>query len=77
METTQGISLYNYLHLKVAKMLFLLLSFMFCLQQYQRTRRQNRLCKGWGEVVQIMYTHVSKCKSNKIKIKKNLRFSHK
>jgi hypothetical protein len=26
--------------------------------------------KGWGEVAQTMYTHVSKCKNDKIKGKK-------
>jgi hypothetical protein len=41
--------------------MFFLLSFMFFLQQNWRTR-------GWqrGKVAQIMYTHVSKCKSDKI-----------
>jgi hypothetical protein len=56
---------------------------MFFLQQNQRTRGWNRFCpeagRGRGkelgrprqEVAQIMYTHVSKCKNDKIK-KKNL-----
>jgi hypothetical protein len=57
-----------------------LLSPMFSLQQNQRTRGQNRFCPeagvGWGggagekegerEVAQTMYTHVSKCKNDKI-----------
>jgi hypothetical protein len=53
---------------------------MFSLQQKKiwRTRGQNRFCPeagggsegGVGEVSQIMYTHVSKCKNVKIK-KKN------
>jgi hypothetical protein len=40
---------------------------MFCLQQNQRTKGQNRFCLGGG---QIMYTHVSKYKNDKIKKKK-------
>jgi hypothetical protein len=50
METTQGISPCSYLHLKLAKMLFFL-SYMFFLQQNQRTRGQNRFYPevGWGE----------------------------
>jgi hypothetical protein len=44
------------------------LSLMFSLQQNCRTRGWNRFClEGWGEGVQIMYTHVSKCKNDKIK----------
>jgi hypothetical protein len=52
---------------------------MFSLQQKKiwRTRGQNRFCpevgggreSGVGEVSQIMYTHVSKCKNVKIKKK--------
>jgi hypothetical protein len=75
MVTTPGISLYSYLYLKLAKMLcFFLLSLMLSLQQNQRTRGQNRFSSeavwGLGEVAQIMYTHVSKCKNDKIKFKK-------
>jgi hypothetical protein len=41
---------------------------MFSLQQNQRTRgRMEAGGQGWGEVAQTMYTHVSKCKNNKIK----------
>jgi hypothetical protein len=56
-------------------MLFLL-SLMFSLQQNQRRRGRNRfswkrgLGGRWevgGEVARTMYTHVSKCKNNKIK----------
>jgi hypothetical protein len=28
--------------------------------------------RGWKEVAQIMYTHVSKCKNNKIKFKNKI-----
>jgi hypothetical protein len=52
-----------------------LLFFMFFLQQSQRTRGWTRFCPevgvgGRGEVAQIMYAHVSKCKNDKIKFKK-------
>jgi hypothetical protein len=68
MEAMLGISLYSYLYLKLAKTLFFLLSLMFSLQQNQRTRGQNRFWWwGKGEVAQIMYTHVSQCRNNKIK----------
>jgi hypothetical protein len=43
---------------------------MFFLLQNQRTRGQNRFCLeagAGGEVAQIMYEHVSKCKNDKIK----------
>jgi hypothetical protein len=55
-----------------------LLFFMFSIQQNQKTIGQNRFCleagtcgRGcgcWGDVAQAMYTHVSKCKNDKIKI---------
>jgi hypothetical protein len=71
METAQGISLCNYLHLKPAKTLsFLLISVLFfnkIREQESRTRSPQRRV---GERVQIMYTHVSKCKNDKIKILK-------
>jgi hypothetical protein len=51
---------------------------MFSIQQNQKTIGQNRFCleagtcgRGcgcWGDVAQAMYTHVSKCKNDKIKI---------
>jgi hypothetical protein len=48
---------------------------MFSLQQNQRTRGWKRFCleagRGWeGEVTQTVYTHVNKCKNNKIKERK-------
>jgi hypothetical protein len=50
---------------------------MFFLQENQRTRGWNRFCleAGWvggmgREVAQTTYTHVSKCKNNKIKAEK-------
>jgi hypothetical protein len=48
-EATLGISLYSCLYLKLAKnAMFFLLSLMFSLQQNQRTRGQNRICRKWG-----------------------------
>jgi hypothetical protein len=49
-----------------------LLSPIFSLQQNQRTREQNRFFLKtagvfWGEVAQTMYTHLTKCKNDKIK----------
>jgi hypothetical protein len=45
---------------------------MFSLQQSWRTRGQNRFCleagEEWEEMAQIMYTHLSKCENDKIKI---------
>jgi hypothetical protein len=71
METMIGISLHSYLHLKLAKTLFSLLSFMISLQNWRRG--QNRFCleargceegkKAGGEgrgMVQTMYTHMNK-----------------
>jgi hypothetical protein len=72
MEAMLGISLFNYLYLKLAKTAMSFLSLMFSLQQNWKTREQNRFCleEGywavWG-VVQTMYTHISKCKNDKIK----------
>jgi hypothetical protein len=49
---------------------------MFSLQQNPRTRGRNRFCLeavGVGrEVAQTMYTHVSKCKNDKIKAEKKM-----
>jgi hypothetical protein len=43
---------------------------MFFLQQNWGTRGWNRFYPGQGEESQIMYTSVSKCKNDKIKLKK-------
>jgi hypothetical protein len=75
MEAMLEISLYSYLYLKLAKMLCLsyyLLCFLF---NEIRTRGRNRfyLQAWWGRgggVAQTMYTHVSKCKNDKIKERK-------
>jgi hypothetical protein len=52
-----------------------LLSLTFSLQQNWR-RRQNRFCPkvGGEEVAQTIYTHVNKCKNNKIKGEKKKKF---
>jgi hypothetical protein len=71
MVTTLGISLLS-LSQTSKKAMFSLLSLMFSLQQNQRTRGWNRFCLEAGNgglVAQIMYTHVSKFKNNKIKLK--------
>jgi hypothetical protein len=70
----KGISLYSYLNSNWQKCHAFLIVFYVFLQQNQRTRGQNRFCSKMGEVAQIIYTHVSKCKNDKIKIFKN---SHK
>jgi hypothetical protein len=79
METTQGISLYSYLHLKVAKSLcfsFHLIWFFFQKIGEQEGGTGCAWGQGWGgvEVAQIMYTYVSNCKNDKIKIRKHIYF---
>jgi hypothetical protein len=77
METTQGISLHSYLYLKLAKM-SCLSYYLLCFFSYKigekeggigSAQRQGGRGAGWGqgEVAQIMYTHVSKYKNDKIK----------
>jgi hypothetical protein len=71
-EAMLGISLYSYLYLKLAKMLclsFYLLCFLF-----NKIREQEgRISSAWKwggqgrDVAQTMFTHVSKCKNDKIK----------
>jgi hypothetical protein len=71
MEAMLGISLYSYLYLKLAKTPCF--SFIFFLQQNQRTREWNRFSLETGgvgqEMAQIMHTHVSKCKNDEIRLK--------
>jgi hypothetical protein len=72
MESMLGISLYSYLYLTLGKtpyFPFYLVWFFFFKkigEQEGGTGSAQRL--GVGEVAQIMYTHISKCKNNKIKI---------
>jgi hypothetical protein len=56
--------------------MFFLLCLTFSPQQNWRIRGQNRFClearvrgKWEEEMAQIMYTHVSRCKNDKIKLK--------
>jgi hypothetical protein len=45
---------------------------MFFLQKWEKKRAEQVLPRGGsrGTVLQIMYTHISKCKNDKIKFKK-------
>jgi hypothetical protein len=69
MEAMLGISLYSYLYLKLAKPLcfsYYLLCFLF--NKIEEEGRTGSAWKQWGgEVAQTVYTHVSKCKNDKIK----------
>jgi hypothetical protein len=65
-EATQEISLYNYLHLKPAKMI----CFSFYVVCFFLNKRARQVLPwGWGRRhgMKTMYTHVSKFKNNKIK----------
>jgi hypothetical protein len=64
MEAMLRISLYSYLYLKLAKTLF------FSSTKLDNKRAEQVLPRKTGRVAQIMYTHVSKCKHNKMKFKK-------
>jgi hypothetical protein len=77
-EAMLGITLYSYLYPKIPKTLcfsYHLLYFLF-----NKIREEDRKSSagsggfGWeevvGEVAQKMYTHVSKCKNDKIKREK-------
>jgi hypothetical protein len=71
MEAMLGISLFNYLYLKLAKTAMSFLSLMFSLQQNWKTREQNRFCpEVSGEGRCPKYTHVSKCKNDNIEERK-------
>jgi hypothetical protein len=72
MEAMLGISLYSYLYLNLAKMIcfsYYLLYFLF-----NKIREQVPRSRMAGEVAQTtMYTHVRKCKNDKVKeVKKPL-----
>jgi hypothetical protein len=72
METTQGISLCSYLHLKLPKTpCFSYFLFNKIAEQEGGTSSAwTGGGEGIEEVVQTMYTHVSKCKNDKIKVEK-------
>jgi hypothetical protein len=70
METIQEIFLYSYLYLKLAKTA----CFPYYLLYFFFTKAENKMAEqilsggqGMGEMAQIIYTHVSKCKNDKIK----------
>jgi hypothetical protein len=76
MEAMIVISLYSYLYLRLAKMICLsyyLLCFLFHKIGEQDGRKGSVQKwgggedRGRGEVSQTMYTHVSKCKNDKVK----------
>jgi hypothetical protein len=68
MEEMLGISLYSYPYPEASKMMSFILSLMISLQQNQTKRGWNRFClEVWREGAQRMYTHVNKCKNDKIK----------
>jgi hypothetical protein len=50
-------------------MFFLIISCFILNKIREQKGRTGSAWKGWGEVAQIMYTHVSKCKNYKIKLK--------
>jgi hypothetical protein len=75
MEAAVGISPHSYLYLKLAKhyaFLIHLLCFLFDKIRKQEAKQVLTRSGGWrsGEVAQTMYTHVSKCKNDKIKERK-------
>jgi hypothetical protein len=73
MEGMLGSSLYSYLYLKLVKMLCLSyypLCFLFNKIGEQEVRTGSAGSRGGGEVAQIRYTHISKCKNDKIKKEK-------
>jgi hypothetical protein len=73
MLTTIGISLYSCLYLKLAKTtVFLVISVSLSTVGEQKggTGSALKMKEGKGRAVaQIMYTHESRCKNNKIKFK--------
>jgi hypothetical protein len=76
MEGTLEISPYRYLYLKLAKMLCLSY-YLLCVLFNKIGEQKGETGCAWkqgGEVgremAQTVYTHVSKCKSDKIKVRK-------
>jgi hypothetical protein len=70
MEATLGISLYNYVYLKLAEMLCFSYHLCFLSNKIGELEGGNRFCLEAGvgrEVAQAMYTDVSKRKNDKIK----------
>jgi hypothetical protein len=73
MKTIHGLFLYSYLFFKVAKMPCF--SYYLSCFFFYEIGKQEPFCpdmRGGGEVAQIIYSHVSKCKNDKIFKKVNL-----
>jgi hypothetical protein len=74
MEALLGISLYSYFCLKLAKPLCL--SYVFSSTKLENKRAEQVLpgrgFGGRGELAQTTYTHVSKCKNDRIKARKKI-----
>jgi hypothetical protein len=74
MEAGRGISPYSYLYLRLAKALFFfIISYAFSSTKLENKRAEQVLPRsrdrgGELEAAQTMYTYVSKCKNDKIKI---------
>jgi hypothetical protein len=67
METTQGLSLYSYLYLELWKYhVFLIIFYVFFFYKIREQEGGTGSAWRWGvgEVVQIICTHVSKCKND-------------
>jgi hypothetical protein len=64
MEAMLGISLCSYLYSKLAKTICLS---YYLLNKIREEDRTDSAWKGYGGVAQTMYTHISKCKNDKIK----------
>jgi hypothetical protein len=70
MEATLGISLYSYLYFKLAKMICLFY-YLLCFLFNKIGEQEGKTGCGWkGGGTNNVYTCVSKCKNNKIKLKK-------
>jgi hypothetical protein len=77
MEATLGISLYSYLHLKLAKTyVFLFILYVFPSTKSEKKSGTSSAQRWWGRGrkgmrrnrrggAQAMYTHVSKCENDK------------
>jgi hypothetical protein len=80
MEANLGISLYSYLYLNLAKTIYLSY-YLLCIPFNKIGEQESRSCSAGsrcgrerqreGEVVQTMYTRISKYKNHKIKLKRN------
>jgi hypothetical protein len=79
-KTTQGNSLYSYLQLNLAKPLcfsFYCVCVFFNKSREQKSRTGSAQWQLGRRGQQIMYTHVNKCKNNKIKNLKIVSLSYK